>query len=63
MSADTLPLTLLVSENVSAAIEVIDQHAALKMTAVVTHSDPHRSLGRLPDWQMRFADGENGEWS
>lgn len=60
MSADALPLTLLVPENVSAPIEVTDQHAALRMN-VVTYGDPHRSSGRPTDWLMRFAIGENGE--
>jgi len=46
VSADSLPLTLLVPENVSAPIEVIDQHAALKM-AVVDRAGA-RLLG--PDW-------------
>lgn len=44
--SDALPLTLLVPENVSAPIEVIDQHAALKM-AVVDRAGAHL-LG--PDW-------------
>ena len=44
--ADSLLLTLLVPENVSTPIEVIDQHAALKM-AVVDRAGAHL-LG--PDW-------------